>query len=80
MSLQTILEGIQGSLSSIAPTLSVILIILSGIIYAFAQIQPADSRGRYTTIAISIFIGGVIIAAISAAAQGIASTSQGILQ
>lgn len=80
MALQSILEGIQGTLSSIAPTLSIILIILSGIIYAFAQMQPADARGKYTTAAISIFVGGVIIAAISAAAQGIASTSQGILQ
>ncbi len=80
MALQSILEGIQGTLSSIAPTLAVILIILSGIIYAFAQMQPADARGKYTTAAISIFVGGVIIAAIAAAAQGIASTSQGILQ
>ncbi len=79
MALQTILEGIQGSLSSIAPTLSVILIILSGIIYGFAQMQPAEARGKYTTAAVSMFIGGVIIAAISVAAPAIASTSQGIL-
>lgn len=80
MSLQLVLEGIRGSLSTIAPTLSVILIILSGIIYAFAQMQPADARGKYTTAAISMFIGGVIIAAISYSAQGISTASQGILQ
>lgn len=80
MSLQTILEGIQGSLSSIAPTLAIILIILSGIIYAFAQVQPAEARGKYTTAAISMFIGGVIIAAITVAAPNIAQVSQGILQ
>ncbi len=79
MSLQTILQEIQGSLGTIAPTLAVILIILSGILYAFAQMQPADTRGKYTTTAIGIFVGGVIIAAIAAAAQGIATTSQGIL-
>jgi type IV secretory pathway VirB2 component (pilin) len=80
MALESILAGIQGTLSNIAPTLSVILIILSGIVYAFAQMQPAEARGKYTTAAISIFVGGVIIAAISAAAPAIASTSQGVLQ
>ncbi len=64
---------------SIAPALSVILIIFSGMLYGFAQMQPAEARGKYTTAAISMFIGGVIIAAISAAASAIASTSQGIL-
>ncbi|MBU0586236.1 hypothetical protein KJ780_01875 [Candidatus Micrarchaeota archaeon] len=80
MSLQSILEQIQGSLSSMAPTISIILIILAGITYAFAQMQPAESRGKYTTAAISMLIGGIVIAAIAAAAQGIASTSQTILQ
>lgn len=79
MAVQTILEGIQGSLASIAPALAVILIILSGMLYGFAQMQPAEARGKYTTAAVSMFIGGVIIAAISAAASAIASTSQGIL-
>lgn len=79
MALESILTDIQNSLTTIAPTISVILIILSGFIYAFAQMQPADARGKYTTIAISIFIGGVIIAAISGAAQIIADKSKGIL-
>lgn len=79
MAVQTILESIQGSLASIAPALAVILIILSGMLYGFAQMQPAEARGKYTTAAVSMFIGGVIIAAISAAASAIASTSQGIL-
>ncbi len=79
MAVQSILESIQGSLMSIAPALSVILIIFSGMLYGFAQMQPAEARGKYTTAAISMFIGGVIIAAISAAASAIASTSQGIL-
>lgn len=80
MSLQTILEGIQGSLSTIAPTLSIILIILSGFFYAFAQMQPADQRGKYITTAISMFMGGIIIAAITVAAPMISQVSQGILQ
>lgn len=80
MSLQSILEGIQGSLSTIAPIVSIILIILSGFTYAFAQMQPADQRGKYITAAISMFISGVLIAAITVAAPLIAQTSQGILQ
>ncbi len=79
MAVQTILEGMQGSLMSIAPALSVILIILGGMLYGFAQMQPAEARGKYTTAAVSMFVGGVIIAAISTAATAIASTSQGIL-
>ena len=79
MALQTILEDIRATLSTVAPTLSVILIILSAMLFAFAQMQPAEARGKYTTAAISMFVGGVIIAAIAYAAQGIAATAQGIL-
>lgn len=79
MALQTILQDIQNTLTSIAPTLSIILIILSGMLYAFAQMQPAETRGKYITTAISMFIGGLIIAAITYAAQTIATVSQHIL-
>lgn len=80
MGIQTILTDIQNTLSTIAPTIAVILIILSGIIFGIAQTQPAETRGKYISIAIGMFIGGIVIAAISAAAQLIVTTSQGILK
>ncbi len=80
MALQTILEGIEGTLTTIAPTIAVILVILSGMVYAFAQMQPAEARGKYISAAISMFIGGVIIIAITVAAPSIVQSSKGILQ
>jgi hypothetical protein len=80
MSFQSILDGIQGSLSAAAPTISVILIILAGFAFGFAQLQPAEARGKYTSIAISLFVGGVIVAAVALAASSIALTSEGLLK
>ncbi len=79
MALQTILENIKDNLESIAPTLAVILIIMAGFVYGFAQIQPGESRGKYTNIAFNLLVGGVIIMAITFGASVITNTAKGIL-
>jgi len=58
----------------------VILIVLGGIAYGFAQLQPSDQRGKYITTAYALIIGGVVVAAITGAATLIAGTSQNLLK
>jgi hypothetical protein len=53
---------------------------MGGIVYGLAQTQPADMRGKWQTAAISMFIGGVIIAVVTGAANLIQSTSAGALK
>ncbi len=77
--LEATLDGIRGLLETIAPTLSIILIILAGIVYGLAQMQPPEARGKWQNTAIGLFIGGIIIAAISAAAAMISESSQTLL-
>ncbi len=69
--IEVLLSNIRDTLITIYPILSVILIILSGIVYGMAQTQPAEQRGKWQTTAISILIGGIIIAAIGFSADKI---------
>ena len=73
--LEVVASNIASFLSNIAPIISLILIILGGITYGLAQAQPADMRGKWQTAAISMLIGGVIIAVIAGAADIIQTTS-----
>ena len=77
--LEATLDGIRILLESIAPTLSIILIILAGIVYGLAQMQTPDSRGRWQSMALGLFIGGGIIAALAGAAALISEKSPTLL-
>lgn len=77
--LEVVASNIASLLSNVAPTISIILIILGGITYGLAQTQPPEMRGKWQTAAISMVIGGVIVAAITAAAGFIQETSAGLL-
>jgi hypothetical protein len=78
--LEVVASNIASFLSNIAPIISLILIILGGITYGLAQAQPAEMRGKWQTAAISMVIGGVIIAVITGAADLIQETSSKALQ
>ncbi|MFA6489206.1 MAG: hypothetical protein WCT52_00830 [Candidatus Micrarchaeia archaeon] len=73
------LTGIQTDLTSVGYAFSIILIVLGGLVYGFAQMQPSDQRGKYITAAYGMIIGGVVVAAITGAASGISSTSKTLL-
>ena len=77
--LEIVASNIAAFLSNIAPIIAIILIILGGITYGLAQLQPPDSRGKWQTAAISMVVGGIIVAAITAAASLIQETSAGLL-
>jgi hypothetical protein len=73
--LEVLASNILGVLQNLAPVISLILIILGGIMYGIAQTQPPDTRGKWQAAAISMVIGGAIVAAITGAAELIQSTS-----
>jgi cytosine/uracil/thiamine/allantoin permease len=78
--LEILASSIEQFLLTIGPVISIILIVMGGIVYGLAQTQPADMRGKWQTAAISMFIGGVIIAVVTGAANLIQSTSAGALK
>jgi len=69
--LETLLTSISLTLMNIGPTLSLIMILLAGIIYALAQAQTPDKRGKWVGWATNLFIGGLILAAIVVGATSI---------
>jgi uncharacterized membrane protein SirB2 len=78
--LEVLASNIAGFLSTLAPVIAIILIILGGMLYGIAQTQPPDTRGKWQTAAISMIIGGIIVGAITAAAAGIESVSETLLK
>ncbi len=78
--LETTATNIATFLTTIAPVISLILLVLGGIVFGLAQTQPPETRGKWQTTAISMMIGGVIVAAISGAATVIQQTSAGLLK
>lgn len=77
--LQQVLSNIYLALKDMAPIISLILIVLAGIVYGLSVTQPAEARGRWQQMAIGMFIGGIIIAAIVGAAETIKSISLNLL-
>ena len=78
--LEVVASNIAAFLSSIAPVISLILIILGGITYGIAQTQPPEMRGKWQTAAISMVIGGLIVGAIAGAAPFLQEQSAGLLK
>jgi hypothetical protein len=78
--LEILASSIAQFLLTIGPVISIILIVLGGITYGLAQTQPGEMRGKWQTAAISMFIGGVIIAVITGGASIIQTTSAGFLK
>jgi hypothetical protein len=78
--LETTATNIATFLTNIAPVISLILVVLGGIVYGLAQTQPPETRGKWQTAAVSMVIGGVIVAAIAGAATIIQQTSAGLLK
>lgn len=76
---ETLLSSWLEVMKSAGVTLSLLLIIVGGLVYGLAQLQPGDTRGRWQSTALGLFIGGVLIAAIIGAAELIQSVSSNLL-
>ena len=70
-----IVEGIEQTLLALGPAVSVILIVLGAITYGLAQTQPAENRGKWQSMAMGMVVGGIIVAALTGAAQVIAGSA-----
>jgi len=73
------LTGVQTDLTSVGYAFSIILIVLGGLVYGYAQMQPSDQRGKYITAAYGMIIGGIVVAAITGGAEAISTTSKTLL-
>lgn len=76
---ETLLSSWLEVMKSAGVTLSLLLIIVGGLVYGLAQLQPGDTRGRWQSTALGLFIGGVLIAAIIGAAELIQTVSSNLL-
>ncbi len=77
--LTQVVANITATLKFIAPYISISLIIIGGIVYGLAQLQSAEVRGKWQTIAIGLVVGGVIVGALTAAATAIQGGSGTLL-
>ncbi len=77
---EVVAAGIATFLTTIAPIISIILLVLGGITYGMAQTQPAEMRGKWQTAAISMVVGGLIVAAIAGSAALIQQNASGWLK
>ena len=78
--LEVVASNIAIFLSNIAPIISLILILLGGITYGLAQTQPPETRGKWQTAGISMFVGGLIVGAVAAGAGWIQEQSTTLLK
>lgn len=79
MSIFDAVESVKLGLLSLGPSIAVILIALGGIIYGLSYTQPAHARGKWQSLGMGVFVGGVIVAAIIGAAEFIAQSSLTLL-
>ena len=79
VSLFDVVESVKLGLLSIGPSIAIILIALGGIIYGLSYTQPAHARGKWQSLGMGIFAGGIIVAAIVGAAELIAQSSLTLL-
>lgn len=77
--IETLLTSIATVLKNLGGIISVILFILAGIVYGLSYMQPSESKGKWQTIAVGMFIGAIIVGAIVAASDMLTGVSQNLL-
>jgi hypothetical protein len=74
-----LLTNWQATLQIAGPIISVLLILLGGLMFGLAQVQPAESRGKWNTWALSFLVGGFVVGAIVASATTLEKIAEGLL-
>lgn len=67
-------------LSEVGVIIAAILVTLGAIVYGISQMQPAEVRGKWESTAISMVLGGIIIAVIIGAVGIIIEFAQNMLK
>ncbi|MCP4647223.1 MAG: hypothetical protein GY852_05710 [bacterium] len=78
--LETLLSSWLETLKSAGTMISMLLIIVGGLLYGIAQLQPGETRGKWQTTGIAIVVGGILIAAILGAADLIQEVSSNLFK
>jgi len=78
--IETLLSSWLETLKSVGIMVSMLLIILGGVVYGIARLQPGETRGKWETTGMAIFVGGVLIAAILGAAELIQEISSNLFK
>jgi hypothetical protein len=74
-----LLTNWQGVLQMAGPIIAILLILIGGIMFGLAQVQPAESRGKWNAWALSFLVGGFIVGAIVASAASLEKIAEGLL-
>jgi len=77
---ETLLSSWLETLKSAGTMISMLLIIVGGLMYGIAQLQPGETRGKWQTTGIAIVVGGILIAAILGAADLIQEVSSNLFK
>ena len=78
--IETLLSSWLETLKYAGTMISMLLIIVGGLLYGIAQIQPGETRGKWQTTGIAIVVGGILIAAILGAADLIQEVSSNLFK
>jgi len=78
--IETLLSSWLETLKSAGTMISMLLIIVGGLLYGVAQLQPGETRGKWQTTGLAIVVGGILIAAILGAADLIQEVSSNIFK
>ena len=78
--IETLLSSWLETLKSAGTMISMLLIIVGGLLYGIAQLQPGETRGKWQTTGIAIVVGGILIAAILGAADLIQEISSNLFK
>ena len=77
---ETLLSSWLEILKAAGTTISLLLIVAAGLLYGAAQLQPGETRGKWQSLAMGVFVGGVLIAAIIGAAELIQEVASNLLK
>lgn len=78
--IETLLSSWLETLKSAGTMISMLLIIVGGLLYGVAQLQPGETRGKWQTTGLAIVVGGILIAAILGAADLIQEVSSNLFK
>ncbi len=78
--IETLLSSWLETLKSAGTMISMLLIIVGGLLYGIAQLQPGETRGKWQTTGLAIVVGGILIAAILGAADLIQEVSSNLFK
>ncbi len=73
------LDQVKAVLSSVGPSLSGILFVVAGIMYAIGQMLPPEKKAQFHTTAVNIIIGAIVVGVLSVASTSLSIATSHLL-